>query len=167
MDAGRLVPDDLIIRMIEERTAKPDCARGFILDGFPRTVPQAQALDRMLASYGTKLDAVIELEVDEPALIERVAGRFTCATCGTGYHDTFKPTKQPGVCDVCGGTEFVRRADDNAETMKTRLKSFREQTAPILPYYRQKGLLHTIDGMASMEDVQAALSNLLDRLKSP
>ena len=161
MDAGKLVPDTLMIRMIENRIAKPDCGTGFILDGFPRTVPQAEALDAMLIAQGKKLDVVIELKVDEQALIERVSGRFTCAKCGAGYHDTFKPTKLAGVCDSCGGTEFTRRADDNAETMKTRLKAFNDQTAPILPYYAAKGLLKSVDGMADMPVVTAAIEAAL------
>jgi len=165
MDAGKLVPDDLMIKMIEDRIAKPDCNNGFILDGFPRTVPQAEALDTMLASRHKSLDAVIELKVDEAALVERVAGRFTCAKCGAGYHSKFKPTKVEGICDVCGSTEFVCRPDDNPETMKTRLKAFNEQTAPILPYYRQKGLLKTIDGMASMEAVQSSIAAILGSIK--
>lgn len=165
MDAGKLVPDELMIRMIEKRIAQADCASGFILDGFPRTVPQAEALDRMLAFQKTKLDAVIELKVDEKALIERVSGRFTCAKCGAGYHDTFKPTKRPGICDKCGSTEFTRRSDDNAETMKTRLKAFQDQTAPILPYYRQKGLLAAVDGMASMEQVKNSIESILQNAR--
>jgi adenylate kinase len=161
MDEGHLVPDSLIIRMLDMRMGQLG-DQGFILDGFPRTVPQAEALDEMLEAHDRKLDAVIELKVDEAALIERVSGRFTCAKCGTGYHDKFKPTKQPGICDVCGSTEFTRRTDDNAETMKTRLKAFQDQTAPILPYYRQKGLLKTVDGMAQMDDVQRSLVAILD-----
>jgi adenylate kinase len=161
MDAGKLVPDSLMVNLIKERIAKPDCAKGFILDGFPRTVAQAEALDKMLAEQGKTLDHVIELKVDESALIERVAGRFTCAKCGEGYHDTFKPTRKSGVCDKCGSAEFVRRPDDNAETMKTRLQAFNEQTAPILPYYKEKGLLKTIDGMADMPKVTEALEQIL------
>ena len=161
MDSGKLVPDDVIIRLIETCIQKPECAKGFILDGFPRTVPQAEALDRMFAAHGKKLDAVIEIKVDEAALIARVSGRFTCAHCGNGYHDTFKPTKVAGVCDVCGGKEFTRRPDDNAATMQTRLKAYREQTAPILPYYVQKGVLQTVDGMASMPEVEAAIAKAL------
>jgi adenylate kinase len=161
MDAGKLVPDALIVRMIEERIAKPDCGKGFILDGFPRTVPQAEALEVMLKEQGKQLDAVIELKVDEAALIERVSGRFTCAKCGTGYHDTFRPTQKAGICDVCGSAEFTRRADDNAETMKTRLKAFNEQTAPILPYYNASGLLKTVDGMADMSQVTVAIEAAL------
>jgi len=161
MDAGNLVPDDLIIRMIEERIEQPDCVRGFILDGFPRTVPQAEALDNMLAAKGKKLDAIIELAVDEKKLVERVSGRFTCAACGTGYHDTFKMPQKTEVCDSCGGTTFIRRPDDNAETMKARLKAYRDQTAPILPYYRKKGMLKSVDGMAAMEKVFVSLERVL------
>jgi adenylate kinase len=162
MDAGKLVPDDLMLRMIGARMAQPDCGNGFILDGFPRTIPQAEGLDKIMAAQGKKLDAVIELKVDEVALIERVSGRFTCAKCGAGYHDKFKPLKHEGVCDVCGSTEFTRRADDNAETMKTRLKAFRDQTAPILPHYRAKGLLKSVDGMASMPEVTKAIEMVLE-----
>lgn len=161
MDAGTLVPDELMVKLIETRIAKPDCAKGFILDGFPRTVPQAEALDAMLVARGMKLDAVVELKVDEEKLVERVAGRYTCAKCGEGYHDSFKKPKTEGVCDTCGSTDFSRRADDNAETMKTRLKAYREQTAPILPYYNSKGALLSIDGMAEMMDVYDALVQVL------
>lgn len=163
MNAGMFVPDTLMVRMIEDRITKPDCAKGFILDGFPRTVPQAEALDKMLEKEGKKLDAVIELKVDAQALIERVSGRYTCANCGAGYHDTFKPTKVAGVCDVCGHKEFTRRADDNAETMKTRLAAFRDQTAPILPYYQAKRLLKSVDGMADMPHVTASIEAALKR----
>jgi adenylate kinase len=161
MDAGKLVPDDVMIRLIEVAIQKPECAKGFILDGFPRTAPQAEALDRMFSTHHKKLDAVIQIKVDEEALVARVSGRFTCANCGNGYHDSFKPTKVPGVCDVCGGKEFTRRADDNAQTMITRLKSFHEQTEPILPYYREKGLLQAVDGMASMPDVEKSIAKAL------
>ena len=161
MDAGKLVPDDLMVAMIKEAINKPSCGKGFILDGFPRTVPQAQALDNMLSAQGKTLKAVIELVVDEPALIERVSGRYTCAKCGAGYHDKFKPTAKAGVCDKCGGTEFTRRPDDNAETMITRLKAFHEQTAPILPHYKAKGLLKQIDGMADMAVVHQGIKAIL------
>lgn len=161
MDEGRLVPDQLIIDMIAECIVKPECEKGFILDGFPRTVPQAEALDKMLATHNKKLGAVIELKVDESALIDRVTGRFTCAKCGTGYHEKYKPTKLEGVCDICGGTEFVCRPDDNPETMKTRLKAFHEQTAPILPYYKSKGLLKTVDGMMDMTHVRDAIEQII------
>ena len=161
MEAGRLVPDELMIKMINERIQKPDCSKGFILDGFPRTVPQAEALDKMLAACNQNLSAVIELKVDDAALVERVTGRFTCAKCGAGYHSKFKPAKVAGICDVCGSTEFVCRPDDNPETMKTRLAAFYEQTAPILPYYMKKGLLKTIDGMAPMDQVTQNIRDLL------
>jgi len=153
MEAGKLVPDALMVGLIEDRIAQPDCAKGFILDGFPRTEAQAQALDAMLAKSGKKLDEVIEMEVDEKALTERVVGRFTCAKCGTGYHETIKRPKVDGVCDVCGSKEFTRRKDDNAETMKTRMVAYRAQTEPLLPYYRAKGVLKTVDGMAGMDEV--------------
>jgi adenylate kinase len=140
MEAGQLMPDEIIIAMIAERIAAPEARKGFVLDGFPRTEAQAEALGRMLAGRGSRLDAVIELAVDEAALIERISGRFTCAKCGAGYHDKFQPPKKPGVCDRCGSTEFVRRKDDNPETLKARLEAYRAQTAPIVPYYRRKGL---------------------------
>lgn len=165
MDMGKLVPDELIIRMIAARMADPDCAQGVILDGFPRTVPQAEALDSMLGGQRNKLDAVIELKVDPEALIARVSGRFTCAQCGAGYHDSFKPTRKPGICDICGGKEFTRRPDDNAETMQTRLKAYAEQTAPIIPYYAKRGLLREVDGMAEMDVVEKDIAAILNGLK--
>ncbi|MBV8549223.1 MAG: adenylate kinase [Alphaproteobacteria bacterium] len=161
IDSGQLVPDHLMVNLIENRIVQPDCAKGFILDGFPRTIPQAEALDDMLTRLNKGLNAVIHLKVNDEALIERVSGRFTCAKCGAGYHDKFKPTKVAGVCDACGSTDFVRRPDDNAETMKTRLKAFQEQTAPILPYYEKKGMLQAIDGMAEINQVQAELLRLV------
>jgi len=161
MDAGQLVPDDLMVGLIESRIREPDCAKGFILDGFPRTEAQAAALDAMLAKTGKKLDKVVEMEVDEGALTERVVGRFTCAKCGTGYHDKFKRPKVDGVCDVCGSTEFTRRKDDNAETMKTRLAAYRAQTEPLLPYYRAKGVLEKVDGMAAMDEVYRQIRAVL------
>jgi adenylate kinase len=161
MDAGQLVPDDILIAMIAERIDQADCARGFILDGFPRTVPQAEALDAMLRDRRLKLDHVIEMQVDEAALLERVTGRFTCSTCGASYHDKFNRPRVEGVCDVCGGKTFTRRADDTAETIKARLAAYRAQTAPILPYYRSKGVLDTIDGMAPIEAVTEAIDSIL------
>ncbi len=162
MESGGLVPDEVVIGIIGERLDKPDAAKGFILDGFPRNPAQAKALDELLARKGTKIDRVIELKVDEDALVDRISGRFTCAKCGEGYHDRYKQPKQAGVCDVCGGTEFLRRADDNAETVRSRLGVYREQTAPILPYYREKGILVEVDGMAEMDavarQIEAALA---------
>jgi adenylate kinase len=161
MEAGKLVSDDLIVAMIAERIDLPDCGKGFILDGFPRTVPQAEALDKLLKSKGVKLDAVIEVRVPDERLIERITGRFTCAKCGEGYHDKFKQPKTAGVCDVCGGTQFTRRADDNAETVKSRLKAYHEQTAPLLPYYQKQGLLKVVDGDRDMNVVTADLEAIL------
>jgi len=161
VEAGKLVPDELMIRLIESRIDQPACAKGFILDGFPRTVPQAEALDKMLSAKGKKLDSVIELKVNEDELVERVSGRFTCVGCGEGYHDKFKRLQKEGVCDVCGGTQFSRRSDDNAETMKTRLKAYHEQTAPILPYYEGQGALRHVDGMLPMAEVFQALEKML------
>lgn len=161
MDAGKLVPDALMVGLIEDRIAQPDCAKGFILDGFPRTQAQAEALDTMLSKSGKKLDQVIEMEVDEKALTERVIGRFTCAKCGTGYHDTFKRPRVEGVCDVCGSKEFSRRKDDNAGTMKTRMAAYRAQTEPLLPYYRAQRVLKKVDGMAGMDEVYRQIRAVL------
>ena len=161
MAAGKLMPDELMIEMIADRISKPDCATGFILDGFPRTVPQAEALDRMLEDKGLKLDHVIEMKVDDAALVERITGRYTCAKCGQGYHDKFQTPKVDGVCDNCGSTEFTRRADDNAETVTTRLAAYHKQTAPILPYYKERGVLETVDGMADIDVVTEQIEALL------
>lgn len=167
MDAGKLVSDDILIRMIGERIKREDCAKGFILDGFPRTVPQAEALDRLLHEAAVDLDAVIELRVDEEALVERISGRFTCAKCGEGYHDTFKQPKVAGVCDKCGGTEFTRRPDDKAETVHARLEAYNAQTAPILPYYKAKGRLFSVDGMAEMDEVERQIEVVLRQAGVP
>jgi len=161
MEKGELVPDDLIVGLIRDRIAQPDCAKGFILDGFPRTEAQAKALDKMLVEMAKQLDLVVEMEVDEKALTERVVGRFTCAKCGTGYHDSFKRPKVEGVCDVCGSKEFTRRKDDNAETMKTRMVAYRAQTEPLLPYYRARGVLKKVDGMAAMDEVYRQIRAVL------
>lgn len=162
MEAGKLVSDDIINRIVADRIDLPDCANGFILDGFPRTIPQAEALDAMLAERGLALDAVVEIRVDNDALVARIAGRFSCAKCGAGYHDSFKPTRVAGVCDECGATEFVRRKDDNAETVKARLISYEAQTAPLLPFYEAKGLVRTVDGMAPIDEVTVAIRQALE-----
>jgi adenylate kinase len=162
MARGQLVPDGLINRLVADRIARPDCARGFILDGFPRTTAQAKALDDLLAERSLKLDAVIEFAVDDDALVDRIAGRYACAKCGALYHDSSKPTKVPGKCDACGSTEFVRRADDKPETVRARLKAYHEQTAPLLPYYRAKGLLVTVDGMADIDHVSEEIVRRLE-----
>ena len=162
MDDGQLVPDDLVIRMIAQRIDEPDCAKGFLLDGFPRTTAQAEALDAMLAEKDLKLDAVIQIRVDEEALVERITGRFTCANCGAGYHDRFQRPRSEGVCDRCGSTDFVRRDDDNEETVRKRMEAYRAQTAPILPHYEAQGLLLGVDGMANIDEVTEQLYKVLD-----
>jgi adenylate kinase len=164
MDAGQLVPDDVMIDMIAERIDRPDCAKGFILDGFPRTLAQAEALDRMLERLGRKLDRVIEMTVDDDALVERITGRFACANCGAGYHEKFQPPRDDGVCDACGHTEFVRRADDTAETVRARLEAYHAQTAPLLPYYRERGILSPVDGMAGIDAVARQIETLFERV---
>jgi adenylate kinase len=153
-----------MIRLIRERTARTDCDNGFILDGFPRTRAQAEALDTMLAENGRRLDAVIEMEVDEPALIRRITGRFACAKCGAGYHDEFQRPRVEGVCDRCGGKEFSRRKDDNEATVRARLAAYHRETAPLLPYYLAKSSLKKVDGMAEIDDVTRAIESVLQDL---
>jgi len=162
MEAGQLVPDEVVIALIADRIDRPDARKGFILDGFPRTTKQAEALDRMLAEKGIKLDHVIEMKVDDALLVDRISGRYTCAKCGAGYHDRNQKPRVEGVCDACGSTEVKRRADDNAETVSKRLEAYHAQTAPILPYYRAKGALQAVDGMAPIDDVTVALAGILN-----
>jgi adenylate kinase len=161
MKAGKLVPDNIMIDMIAERLDQPDTKRGVIFDGFPRTVRQAEALDEMLKKRGEALDAVVEMTVDDAALIDRISGRFSCAKCGTVYHDRNNRPKTEGKCDVCGSSDFKRRPDDRAETVRTRLKEYHEQTAPILPYYKKKGVVHQVDGMADVEGVTKQIEQVL------
>src|SRR5205085_1117901 len=161
MESGALVSDDIIIEMIAARIAEPDARDGFILDGFPRTVPQAEALDLMLGTQGRKLDYVILMEVDEMALIDRLSGRFTCGSCGASYHDRYRRPKVEGVCDACGSTDLVHRADDRPEALGTRFAAYHNQTAPILPYYRDRGILRRVDGMASMDEVTRQIEAVL------
>jgi adenylate kinase len=161
MEAGELVPDAIMVKLIRERTAQSDCGKGFILDGFPRTRAQAEALDAMLAETGRRLDAVVEMAVDEPALVRRITGRFACAKCGAGYHDEFQRPRADGVCDRCGGTEFTRRKDDNEATVRARLAAYHRETAPLLPYYAAKGVLRKVDGMAEIDDVTRQLEAAL------
>jgi adenylate kinase len=164
MKAGKLVPDAIMIDMIAERIEQPDCARGVILDGFPRTVRQAEALDAMLAKHGHGLDAVIEMVVDDVILVDRIAGRYSCAKCGAVYHDRTRQPKMAGVCDVCGSKDFKRRPDDNPQTVKARLQEYYQQTAPIVPYYKEKGLLRQVDGMAEVDAVTRQIEAVLEGL---
>jgi len=161
MDSGLLVPDDVIIDMIADRIAQPDCRNGFILDGFPRTLAQAQALGKMLAERGRRLDHVIEFDVDEAALVDRLAGRFTCQQCGASYHERDNRPRVDGICDACGGCEFICRADDRPETVRARLDVYHRQTAPILPYYRERGILCRVDGMAEIDKVTSEIEKIL------
>jgi len=163
MDAGGLVSDDIVTALIGERLDScADC--GAIFDGFPRTRAQAKALDSLLSERGRRLDHVIELVVDEDALVARITGRFTCAKCGTGYHDSFRPTKVAGVCDVCGSTEFKRRPDDNEQTVRTRMAEYRAKTEPILPFYEGRGLVRRVNGMGSVDAVAAEIDAILDAI---
>jgi adenylate kinase len=161
MDAGDLVPDSVTVEMVRNRLAEEDAVRGFLLDGFPRTVPQAEALDAMLAEHGHRLDRVVLMEVDEATLIDRLSGRFSCGQCGASYHERFKRPVVEGVCDTCGGTSFMCRADDRPEALATRFAAYRNQTAPILPYYRTRGILRTVDGMANVDQVTQQIESVI------
>lgn len=165
MEAGQLVPDAIIVSMIAERIEQPDCQGGFILDGFPRTVAQAEALDAMLNDRGSRLNAVVEIGVDDDRLVERITGRFSCASCGAGYHDNFKPLKVAGTCDVCGQTKFSRRKDDNRETVVARLAAYHDQTTPLLPYYSARDVLKTVDGMVDINEVGRQIDAALETMQ--
>ncbi len=166
MEAGGLVSDEIVLAILKDRMAEPDTARGVILDGFPRTAGQAEALDRLLAEAGGRVTAAISLEVDDAAMVGRVSGRYTCAGCGEGYHDEFKLPVTAGTCDKCGGTAFKRRADDNAETVRARLDAYHAQTAPLIAHYRAMGVLETIDAMGSIESIAEGLGTIVGRVSA-
>ncbi|MCZ4260687.1 adenylate kinase [Limimaricola sp. G21655-S1] len=163
MEAGGLVSDEIVIAILDDRLDRPDTAQGVILDGFPRTTAQAEALDGLLARRGQSVSAVISLEVDDAAMVERISGRYTCATCGEGWHDSFKRPATPGVCDACGGTAFKRRADDTAETVASRLAAYHAETAPLIDHYRARGTLERVPAMGAIDDVAQALSEIVRR----
>lgn len=163
MEAGGLVSDEIVLAVLKDRLAEPDVARGVILDGFPRTTGQAEALDRLLAEAGQKIDAAVSLEVDDAAMVGRIAGRYTCSACGEGYHDQFKQPAKAGACDKCGGTAFTRRADDNAETVQARLDAYHAQTAPLIAYYEGRGVLARVDAMGEIPSIAASLGDIVDR----
>ncbi len=165
MDRGDLVSDDVILGIVAERLKKPDVSKGVVFDGFPRTPAQAESLDKMLGTHGSKLDAVIEMKVDDEALVKRITGRYTCAKCGAGYHDEFAKPKTLGTCDKCGGTEFTRRPDDNEKTVRDRLQVYNKQTAPLVEYYRGQGNLYVINGMAEIAEVTREMEAVLKQLK--
>ncbi|QFQ87545.1 adenylate kinase [Paracoccus kondratievae] len=161
MDRGELVTDEIVIGLIREKLAQR--SKGFIFDGFPRTLAQADALQSLMAEMDQRVDAVIEMRVDDAALVSRITGRFTCGNCGEVYHDVTKPTKEPGVCDVCGSTDLRRRADDNEESLKTRLMEYYKKTSPLIGYFYVKGNLHTVDGLAEIDEVAGQISRIMDR----
>lgn len=166
MDAGELVSDDIVLAIIEDRLAEPDTKAGVILDGFPRTTVQAEALDALLARQHQSVDAAISLEVEDEAMVARVSGRYTCANCGEGYHDSFKQPEVAGVCDKCGGTEFKRRADDNADTVRSRLEAYHAQTAPLIEYYADKGVLRRVDAMGDIAKIAEDLGGIVEAAKA-
>ncbi|MGD9917471.1 MAG: adenylate kinase [Paenirhodobacter sp.] len=166
MEAGGLVSDEIVLAILRDRMAQPDVRAGVILDGFPRTAGQAEALDDLLAHLGARVTAAISLEVDDEAMIARVAGRYTCAKCGEGYHDQFKIPAVAGVCDKCGGTEFKRRADDNADTARARLEAYHAQTAPLIAHYRALGVLEEIDAMGSIDAIAEGLGSIVSRVSA-
>ena len=161
LDAGELMPDDIVIKIISNRIDEPDCGNGFILDGFPRTTPQASALNELLIEKSLSLTKAIVLKVDDSALVQRITGRYSCANCGVGYHDKFQKPKREGVCNFCGSTSFSRRSDDNEETVRSRLRAYYDQTAEIVAYYAEKELVAEIDGMQDIDSVTVAIEGLL------
>lgn len=164
MEAGELVSDEIVINILRDRMADDDCARGVILDGFPRTTAQAEALEGLLAERSAQVDSVISLAVDDAAMVERVSGRFTCGSCGEGYHDTFKAPKVAGTCDNCGSTDMKRRADDNAETVAARLEAYHASTAPLIAFYDAKGTLTTVDAMGEIDAIATQLSKIVGKV---
>ena len=163
MERGELVSDEIVSKLIDAELAAMGPEMGAIFDGYPRTAAQAEQLDAILAQHGRKLDHVVELEVDEDALVERITGRFTCASCGTGYHDVYKQPATAGTCDKCGSHEFKRRPDDNEETVRTRMTEYRAKTAPILPLYEARGIVARVDGMAHIDEVTAEIERIVSR----
>ena len=166
MEAGQLVSDDIVLAILKDRMAQPDVARGIILDGFPRTAGQAAALDMLLSEAGQRVTAAVSLEVDDEAMIARVSGRFTCGTCGEGYHDDFKQPAKAGVCDKCGGTAFKRRADDTAETVRDRLTAYHAQTAPLIAHYDAQSVLERVPAMGSIDGIRAMLADIMGRVSA-
>ena len=163
MERGELVSDEIVSKLIDAELTAMGPEVGAIFDGYPRTAAQAEMLDGILGQHGRRLDHVIELDVDEDALVERITGRFTCASCGAGYHDLYKQPAAPGVCDKCSGTQFKRRPDDNEETVRTRMAEYRAKTAPILPIYEKRGIVTRVDGMAHIDEVTSAIEAVLAR----
>lgn len=166
MEAGQLVSDEIVINILRDRLTEPDCTKGVILDGFPRTTVQAEALDGLLAETSQKINAAISLEVDDAAMVERISGRYTCGGCGEGYHDSFKQPATEGTCDKCGGTEMKRRADDNAETVASRLEAYHAQTAPLIAYYSGKGVLQSTDAMGGIDDIAQDMAAIVTEATS-
>jgi len=166
MEAGGLVNDDIVLAILKDRLAEPDCANGVVLDGFPRTTAQAEALDALLAANGQVVNTVVSLAVDDVKMVVRITGRFTCADCGEGYHEQYKPTQVTGICDNCGGANMKRRADDNAKTVMSRLDAYHAQTAPLLEYFGQRGVVETVDAMGDIGAVARELSRIADRLNA-
>ncbi|MCJ1900101.1 MULTISPECIES: adenylate kinase [Paracoccus] len=164
MDRGELVTDEIVIGLIREKLGQG--GKGFIFDGFPRTLAQADALQALMAEMDQRIDAVIEMRVDDAALVSRISGRFTCGNCGEVYHDVTKPTKEPGKCDVCGSTDLRRRADDNEESLKTRLMEYYKKTSPLIGYYYVKGNLNPVDGLAEIDEVAAQVAKVMDKIPS-